>query len=246
MEAPMGLARLPDELLVVLLCDLPLRDIANASAVCRSWYLDCDRIGLWAALGHAYGVKLPRAGPNRQSTRQSSNPKMAFFKSVTAKNRADKALLDRIVWSIWLNLHRRDCAGFVRRAMANSPGRFGHRLLTHRLAFYGGRSLAMLAAWRGRLRTLKLVHAHAGLHPLTEEDDHGFSPLAFAAWAGHRHVVMWLVAQEGINLTASGTPPMTSSCGGRGPYTADVWAERKGFHDIADLIRRVVASRGRE
>lgn len=65
-----------------------------------------------------------------------------------------------------------------------------------------------------------------------------------AAWAGRRKVdglftathadfttkvVKFLLTQSSILsvIALRGTPPMTSSCGGRGPFTAAVWAERK-------------------
>lgn len=44
------------------------------------------------------------------------------------------------------------------------------------------------------------------------------------------------------DLTLKGVPPQSSSCGGRGPFTAEVWARRKGYDDIANMIRTAAAA----
>eukprot|EP01045_Picozoa_sp_COSAG04_P026835 COSAG04_NODE_3807_length_2511_cov_2.242537_2_plen_75_part_00 len=48
-------------------------------------------------------------------------------------------------------------------------------------------------------------------------DDHGFSPLLMAAWAGRLAVVEWLLTRDDVELGLEGVPPQSSSCGGRGP-----------------------------
>jgi hypothetical protein len=62
-----------------------------------------------------------------------------------------------------------------------------HRLfdVNHRLALHSGRSVAYLAAWMGRLKTLQRLVTHFAAS-LTHEDDLGFTPLAVAAWAGKK------------------------------------------------------------
>jgi hypothetical protein len=188
------------------------------------------------ALARAHSVELPRRDRVRAATRNASNLKMAFFRAYAAKCRMNAIAADREIWRIWLALHRHDCAGLVRKLAKRHP----EFALTHRLAFYGGRTLAMLAAWRGRFRVLLALRELCGPEELVAEDDHGFTPLCFAAWAGNLRVVTWLVAQPEVGLAqldAAGVPPLTSSCGGRGPFRADVWADRKGYTKVALAIR---------
>lgn len=65
--------------------------------------------------------------------------------------------------------------------------KINHRLfdVNHRLALHSGRSVAYLAAWMGRLKTLQRLVNHFAAS-LTHEDDLGFTPLAVAAWAGKK------------------------------------------------------------
>ena len=50
-----------------------------------------------------------------------------------------------------------------------------------------------------------------------------------AAWAGHRRAVVLLLADARVaaDVRREGSPPQTSSCGGRGAKTAAAWARRK-------------------
>ena len=48
-----------------------------------------------------------------------------------------------------------------------------------------------------------------------------------------------------LNLELSGTPTMTSVCGGKGPYTAKIWAERKSVvcperPEFAAIVKLIV------
>lgn len=186
------------------------------------------------SLAKAHHVELPRSDCGRATTRNACNLKMAFYKALNSKTRLNKITSDREIWRLWLTLHKHDCAGHIRKLGVAYP----EVSLAHRLEFYGGRTLMMLAAWRGRPRALQTVMELAGDGVLNETDDNGFTPLCFAAWAGQARAVNWLISHTRINLDAAGFPPLTSSCGGRGPFKADVWAERKGHCDIAKAIRR--------
>ena len=42
-------------------------------------------------------------------------------------------------------------------------------------------------------------------------DDHGFSPLLMAAWAGRLAAVEWLLTREDLELGLEGVPPQSSS-----------------------------------
>jgi hypothetical protein len=72
-----------------------------------------------------------------------------------------------------------------------------------------------------------------------ETNDRGnFSPLLNAAWAGDRYLVRFLM-QRGADRGKIGmfhyTKPLASP--DFEGLTAEGWAEKKGYHDIAKLIR---------
>jgi ankyrin repeat protein len=71
-------------------------------------------------------------------------------------------------------------------------------------------------------------------------DDNGASALMMAAWAGQLATVKVLLAHVVKHcpevIAEQGVTPMTSACGGRGPHTAAIWAERKGYTKIASLL----------
>ena len=72
-----------------------------------------------------------------------------------------------------------------------------------------------------------------------ESSDRGnFTPLLNAAWAGDRYLVR-LLMQQGANRKAIGkyhyTKPLSAP--DFNGLTAEGWAERRGFPDIAKLIR---------
>ena len=67
------------------------------------------------------------------------------------------------------------------------------------------------------------------------KDAGGFTPLLVAAWCGHIDLVKLLLSR-GASTEPKGGPPMTSACGGVGPYDAETWAARKGFGDVVLAI----------
>lgn len=101
---------------------------------------------------------------------------------------------------------------------------------------HGGATLLHLAALHNRTRCVRvLVDFSADVDAL---DDLNMSPLAVGAWAGNEQVVRMLL-EAGASLDARGIPPMSSACGGKGPYTAEEWARRKAdlYHRTSDLSR---------
>lgn len=220
----------------MIIQNLTLQEVLAASSACSSWYLPPDRVELWRALAQKLRIELP--GPLARPTRLAGNLKRALLLGVERKRSADQQLKERECWKIWLQLHKGEACGALRRA--------SKRLARHavefdpdvRITFYGNRTVAMLAAWRGRLRTVRLLLEDWGSDP-NAADDNGFTPLLMAAWAGHLEVVNYLIGSTlwQVDFMARGIPPMSSSCGGKGPFTAFTWAERKGFHEVASTIR---------
>ena len=80
-------------------------------------------------------------------------------------------------------------------------------------------------------------------HPLLlRKDRGGFTPLLMAAWCGHKLLVGMLL-NAGAPIDDVGVPPLTSSCGGKGPFDAATWAERKGYGRIVEDIRWEIENR---
>jgi hypothetical protein len=86
----------------------------------------------------------------------------------------------------------------------------------------------------------------------TVTDVAGMNVLSSAAWGGNVSMVRYLLDSCGpehlMQMTrAKGTPHMTSACGGKGPFTAWEWAQRKShvcgepFGKIARLLKHWAA-----
>ena len=88
--------------------------------------------------------------------------------------------------------------------------------------------------------------ARVAVHPLLARKDRGgFTPLLMAAWCGQVDVTR-LLLNAGAPIDDVGVPPLTSSCGGKGPFDAATWAERKGYDRIVDGISTAIKDRERK
>ena len=230
------LAALPDDALALILQQLHPVDILRASSTSRTWWLNAPRPHLWRAVATSFGVELPATHRAGGSTRLSANLRRAFFLSYVRVKKAERIATERAVWQIWLKLHRSDCEALVKKAHCQHP-----LLAEHRISFYADRTLLMLAAWRGRVRVVRFLLEQCGAD-VNAADDLGMTALMMAAWSGRLQVVRYLLtdAPARPDLTPTGIPPQSSSCGGRGPFTAEVWATRKGFAAIAKLLQAAV------
>lgn len=227
------LAALPDDALALVLQQLHPTDILRAGSTSRGWQLDASRPQLWRAVAMGFRVELPAPRRAGGSTRLSANLKRAFFASYVRARKAERMETERAAWQIWLKLHRSDCEALVKKASSQHP-----LLATHRISFYADRTLMMLASWRGRVRVVAFLLEKCGAD-VDAADDLGFTALMMAAWAGRLPTVRYLLTEAPTrpDLTLTGIPPQSSSCGGRGPFTAEVWARRKGFTAIANLLQ---------
>eukprot|EP00802_Teleaulax_amphioxeia_P026826 Tamp_27998.p1 GENE.Tamp_27998~~Tamp_27998.p1 ORF type:complete len:128 (-),score=13.46 Tamp_27998:448-798(-) len=105
--------------------------------------------------------------------------------------------------------------------------------------------MAYAAAWMGRLKTLQRLVCDFSASLLLE-DDNGFAAVHVAAWAGQYRVVKWILTSGHSygDLQKAGMPPMTSSCGGKGPHTALEWVRRKqldGWQKLENVLLKALA-----
>ena len=249
-----NLADLPDDLLVVLLAPLTVAELRLLPVVCRSWSLDPVRAHLWYGLAAIQGVEMPRTG-SRFSLRSKSDLRQTFFAACRAQRVARLRLFDKRSVALLEVLAHRDGTAVLRREMAREPAlpvdhqldpaaREGHATLLHAAARYGRVACAthlldladrQVNPWRGDLLRSS--------SPILEiQDRGGATPLLIAAWCGHLKMVKLLLAR-GAEVDVAGIPPMTSACGGKGPYDAETWARRKGFQEVADEIQTVRLTR---
>ena len=239
--ASLHLADLPDDVLTVLLATLTVAELRLLPAVGRSWQLDSSRSHLWYGLAAARGVEMPRTS-SKFSLRSKSDLRQTFFAACRAQRVAQLMLFDRRAIAIVQGMAVRDGAAALRHEMAREPrlpldhildsaARDGHATLLHAAARYGRVACASF------LLDQAAEHAH-GRHAdavLEATDAGGATPLLVAAWCGQLQMVKLLLAR-GARTDTVGIPPMTSSCGGRGPYDAETWARRKGFYDVAEVL----------
>eukprot|EP01041_Mallomonas_annulata_P002917 gene2917-5730_t len=79
-------------------------------------------------------------------------------------------------------------------------------------------------------------------------DARGMSALIYASWHGDVNIVKFILntKNQQPDIFLQGSPIMTSACGGKGPYTAEVWASRKAivcpeilsFQKIASVLKK--------
>lgn len=218
---------MPDDLLTCVLGHVSLEDLRATSCADRL----TNRDQLWYSMAAKHGVQLPQPS-SRFATRASKRDLRCSFWTAVAAQLVQRTLLaDKLVWDLWLKLHKSDAAAAVHKALKSHPWLD----VNHRLQFYHGSSLLHLAARRGRLRCVRLLVEQHGADA-DALDGGNFTPLSMAAWSNRKAVVMFLLRSCNADTRPRGTPPMTSSCGGRGPHTAEEWAARKGFDDIARAI----------
>ena len=222
--------------------------------VCRSWNraLGADKTGFWNAMvtGIHPRSNRVRGNPDRRAARRTTrsasekatDPKQHFFRRRREirhrLHREADALIARVLVP---RLQRADCALLVRKHLRASP-RWWAR---HQVPELEHRTLLHYAGWHGRTNTARVLLDH-GASPRALDDSNA-SPLLIAAWAGRvctTELLLDRLAPGDVraHLAVRGVPPLTSSCGGKGPKPAREWARRKGFHRIARLLEKAAAA----
>ena len=236
---------LPEEILINILSRLePIEETLTVlPLVCRSWAQtfgpEKDRFWLLLAT-NILGLT------SRGQRRCCRNSKKAFFKRYFQQKVAKLQEADRKVLMLTTKrLANNDCTAYIRKQIKANPG-----LVNHKVSSHEHRTLLHYACWYGRVKTVQFLVQDDCRASIWELDDSHASPLLIAAWAGKTKVVRLLLSlllSEDSNrqqdyLNQKGVPPLTSSCGGKGPKTALCWARRKGFIDIVRLLERAGAN----
>lgn len=260
-----ALADLPDGPLSQLLAALAVEELRLLPLVCSAWRLDGERAVLWYGIAACHGVEMPKAG-SRISLRSKADLRRTFFSQHLKEQAARRRRFDDQASRLVLLMRSSDSVAPLRHALedAREPLPVAHELGAR--ARDESATLLHAAARYGRLRCARLLLENASTHapsvstpgsvapgvacwvranPVLEiKDAGGFTPLLMAAWCGHLALVNLLLT-HGASTAPQGTPPMTSACGGLGPYDAETWATRKGFEDVACAIRDAKGRRSR-
>ena len=247
--APFALADLPDGPLTLVLEALPIAALKMLSAVCKNWQLDSSRTELWYGLASRLRVEMPRS--KARPLRSTTDLRRTFFTACTARSAARLRSLDERAARLVRQMSLRDCLSQLRKELDRdgSPLPVDHVLdgnatLLHAACRYNNVACAELLLDRAEEAAAAAVDGkvRSGINPLLlVVDQGGFTPLLTAAWCGHLEATKLLLAR-GAPTGSAGVPPMTSSCGGKGPYDAITWASRKGYHEVASEIARARTS----
>ena len=174
---------------------------------------------------------------SRVSLRSKADLRRTLFAQHAKEQAALQCLFDEQAGQLVVSMRRSDSVVPLRRALEGKPPLpVAHELGAR--ARDESTTLLHSAARYGRLRCARLLLDSTGDHPLLElKDAGGFTPLLMAAWCGQLEMVKLLLSR-GASTKPEGVPPMTSACGGVGPYDAETWAARKGFTDVSLAIHR--------
>ena len=236
---------LPDEVLANILSRLESIEetLTVLPVVCRSWaqIFGSDKDRFWSLLANSI---LGSASMGQR--RRCRNSKKMFFQRYFQQKEAKCREADREILKLAARLAKNDCVAHIRKHIKANPNFVHHKVSSHE-----HRTLLHYASWYGRVKTVQFLVQDDCRASIWELDDSHASPLLIAAWAGKTKVVRLLLSflssdaskDEDNNrqqdyLNQKGVPPLTSSCGGKGPKTALCWARRKGFKDIVRLLER--------
>ena len=207
------LLSLPVDLQPLVICQLKTRDLVALLSTCGAWA--CAEDTLWRALAARRKLLLPETCT--RPTRSHDDRRRTLLKALRRRHESRAQTLADLYPTIWGGDHAAKLKAAFEADDELDP--------SSPLPNYSGATLLHIAARKGRLRCLKELLEMRGA-ALNAVDHNNFTPLAGAAWAGNVAAVEYLVSR-GAARGIAGVPPMTSLCGGTGPYTPLVWAERK-------------------
>lgn len=216
---------LPDAALASVLVWLRPKDLSSLCTSCTeaaAMQKDGTRDELWLCVADAWKLARPN---HRKRTRACTQPWRWLFRSHAHREHCTLVSITRVIEA------------------ADAPSKLQALVQPDVIAvdaeipWAGRTSLLNMACRWGRSRCARLLLDRGADADIADAD--GFTPLLNAAWSGNLSLCkLILEARPDVDLIAEGRPHKTSSCGGRGPFTARVWAERKGFDSIVRLLDR--------
>jgi len=236
----------------------PLEDFLPAiSCVCRSWSqaFRSDQPRFWQLLAQNQGISLGGGATGCRQYNHSRDFKKLFYRRYRQVHQSRQNEVDEMIQELGRRLRKSDCVTHVRKRLnSGKSGTFSPNMMTVNRAVPSlfHRTLLHLACWWGCRNTVRMLLTDFEAS-LFVTDDLNASPLLIAAWAGQTGVVKEILVhlrQElrhdkqkmRYYLEQKGASPLTSSCGGKGEKTALVWAYRKGFQSVVNLLLPVLGA----
>jgi hypothetical protein len=258
-----ALGELPDDLLAAILARMPSTQISIVtSRVCRAWTIGDSR-HVWLCIAAKQNVSMPR-GATGVSLRSSVNLRRTYFLSVARRAAYRRAEAEGVLLRLWgrIKLGELRAAALDKVFRGENAVDPNHRLGLHRgwtaafMAAWAGRVKTLerlvrlhgadlsirdnndcspigVAAWAGNAAVVAWI--------LKSGCDFGSLVVAVPPPA-HAPVCPSLWESPALNpqtppcLQVTFVPPMTSSCGGKGPFSPVEWARRKGHAKVVTLL----------
>jgi len=235
---------LSDDLRVRVLSFLDVDDVRSVGEVWSSIFGPSSKPAIWYALAHEIGLEGARAKERKRRRRASlrsgtsANARASFLARWEMKKKMEAEANAVLLWDLWFVIFKGDAASQVKATLESYSGSGGcaSELVSTGLATHLGQTLLHVAAMNGRMRCVKLLVQQYDA-PIDARDDGSFTPLLAAAWSADRVQVVEYLVERGASIEAKGVPPLTSSCGGYGPFSAKTWAKRKGHRAVYAYLK---------
>lgn len=204
---------LPESLLLVIFAEYlsSVELISTFGSLCSYvCHVEGFRV-FWANLYHKI-TRIPFQTAQTRSTRSQKHPRLAYFNFIRMSWARQQSQFIRLI-------EKKDTPKRLRAIL--TPVIFSPDQLA---------GLMILACYYRRIRCVKalITDFNADYNAVSS----GGTVLIVSAWSGDLAMVRWLIKLSHLRriplrLDIKGTLMKTSSCGGRGPFTAKEWARRK-------------------
>lgn len=161
-----------------------------------------------------------------QRSRSSACPRIAFFRAVYLSLQRIRTRVD----SMRNLINRKDSpAEVLKQVVSGESTRYWVTKIKDRGLQPIVGELMLYAAYLQRWNTVRALIVKAGAPINFRGSANGETLLIVAAWSGNHKVCEWILSNKGtvVDVEASAKLQQTSFCGGVGPYSALVWAQRK-------------------
>lgn len=207
-----GFRRIPESLLLIILGDfLSIADISSFGSVCTEISFAETFNSFWRML---YLSKTSqKLDVNKLvTTRSSRQPRVSLFSYIRL---SDERVLSMVLMRVRQLLESSDSIARIRKLHINEISTQYQEFILIDAAYYGrNRCVKYL------IQDLKVnINAHPS----------GPTVAIIAAWQGNVSLIKYILSQteQRVDLSISSSLRMSSACGGKGPFTALEWSQRK-------------------